>query len=71
MQHTWAVLMCPAGGIDGIPPLLWTDVVPQSFSAFSLSGTTEDRYARLLTLTLTPTPTPTLTLTLTLTLTQH
>ena len=65
MQHTWAVLMCPTGGIDGIPPLLWTDVVPQSFNAFSLSGTAEDRHARPLTLTLTPTPTLTLTLTLT------
>jgi len=47
MQHTWAVLMCPAGGIDGLAPLLWTDVVPHSFRAFSLSGT-EERYSLLL-----------------------
>merc|ERR1711865_201590 len=47
-QHTWAVLMCPPSGIDGRQPLLWTDVVPQSFSSFSLSGTTEDRYSLLL-----------------------
>ena len=48
MQHTWAVLMCPAGGIDGIAPLLWTDVVPHSFRSFSLSGNPEERYSLLL-----------------------